>query len=418
MSALRISALRRFGRLGRIAPWAAAGLVGAVPATIAASMAIDLVQQRGRKSRAAPRPGTFSSKVEQSELNIYTDGATLYEDMLEAIGSAQESILMETFIWKNDEMGQRFIDAFNAASARGVEIHLIYDGFANLATPISFYHQLSDRIHVLRLPTIARRFWRGPLRHSGFNHSKILVIDDDVAFVGGFNIGSLYASHWRDTHLRSVGPGAWGLRQTIAQVWNEFHDSDEQISWVPPEAWESQLRVSANLPIHLVYPIRNMYLNAFARARKRIWLTTPYFIPDQQLLRSLIEAAERGVDVRVMVPQESNHILGDWLSRGFFEEMINSKVTVLLYTASMIHSKVATVDGEWSTVGTANIDRLSLSYNYETNVEVIDRSFAGEMEKVFESDSSHCVELGSGWLNRHRLTKLAERALVPMRPWL
>lgn len=416
MSPLRVSPTSHISR--RIVPWTVAGLASAVPATIAASMVIDLIQKRGRKTRTAPRPGTFSSTVEESELNIYTDGSTLYEAMIDAIDSARESILMETFIWKNDEVGQRFIDAFNAAAGRGVEIHLIYDGFANLTIPSSFYQQLSERIHVLRLPTVARQFWRGPLRHSGFNHSKILVIDDDVAFVGGFNIGSLYARHWRDTHLRSVGPGAWGLRQTIAQVWNEFHDSDEQIAWVPPEVWESKLRVAANLPIHLVYPIRSMYLNAFARAQKRIWLTTPYFIPDQQLLQALFEAADRGVDVRVMVPQESNHILGDWLSRGFFEQMINSKVTVLLYTASMIHSKVATVDGEWSTVGTANIDRLSLTFNYETNVEVIDSAFAAEMEKVFDRDSAHCVELGTDWLDRHQLVKLAERALVPMRPWL
>src|SRR5699024_8782956 len=201
-------------------------------------------------------------------------------------------------------------------------------------------------------------------------------------------------------------------------VWNDFHPANEQIAWIPPAAWEAKMRVSANLPIQLVYPIRAMYLNAFARARKRIWLTTPYFIPDRQLLRSLMDAAERGVDVRVMVPQESNHILGDWLSRGFFEQMINSDVTVLLYTASMIHSKVATVDGEWSTVGTANIDRLSLSFNYETNVEVIDEDFAAEMEKVFDSDSADCIGLGAEGLDRHRLTKLAERALVPMRPWL
>ena len=405
-------------RLRRTIPWAAAGLAGAVPATIAVSMAIDLLQKRGRKTRVAPRPGTFGSKVAHSQLDIYTDGATLYEDMITAIDSARDSILMETFIWKNDEVGQRFIDAFNAAAARGVAVHLIYDGFANLTVPAAFYRQLSTRIHVLRLPTVARSFWKGPLRHSGFNHSKILVIDDDVAFIGGFNIGSLYARHWRDTHLRSIGPGAWGLRQTVARVWNDFHPASEQIAWVPPAEWESKLRVSANLPIQLVYPIRAMYLNAFVRARKRIWLTTPYFIPDRQLLRSLIEAAERGVDVRVMVPQESNHILGDWLSRGFFEEMINSDVTVLLYTASMIHSKVATVDGEWSTVGTANIDRLSLSFNYETNVEIIDEDFAAEMEKVFDSDCADCVELGPEWLDRHRLTKLAERALVPMRPWL
>lgn len=418
MSPLRTQSVGRFDRLRRLVPWAAAGLASAVPATVAVSMAVDLIQKRGRKSRVAPRPGTFSSQVEDSKLDIYTDGSTLYEDMLAAIDSAQESILMETFIWKNDEVGQKFIDAFNAASARGVDIHLIYDGFANLAVPSSFYRQLAADIHVYRMPTVTRKFWRGPLRHSGFDHSKILVVDDGVAFVGGFNIGSLYARHWRDTHLRSVGTGAWALRQSVAQVWNAYHPADEQISWVRPAAWESQVRVSANLPIQLVYPIRNMYINAFARARKRIWLTTPYFIPDQQLLRSLIEASERGVDVRLMVPQQSNHILGDWLSRGFFEQLINSKITVLLYTASMIHSKVATVDGEWSTVGTANIDRLSLSFNYETNVEVIDADFAAEMEKVFDSDSAHCTELGRDWLNRHRLTKLAERALVPMRLWL
>lgn len=405
-------------RLRRLVTWAAAGAACAVPATVAASMAVDLLQKRGRKERKAPRPGTFHSQVENSQLSIYTDGATLYDDMLEAIDSASQSIMMETFIWKNDEVGQKFLDAFNAAADRGVDIHLIYDGFANLTIPRSFYSQLDDRVHVLRVPTVARRFWKGPLRYSGFNHSKILVIDDEVAFVGGYNIGSLYARHWRDTHLRSVGPGTWGLRQAFAQVWNEFNDSEDQVPWIPPTAWESKLRVSANLPIQLIYPIRTMYINAFERAQERIWLTTPYFIPDQQLLKALIEAAERGVDVRVMVPQESNHVLGDLLSRGFFEQMVESKVTVLLYTACMIHAKIATVDGQWSTVGTANIDRLSLSFNYETNVEVIDPDFASEMEKAFRSDSEHCVELGAEWLDRHHLTKLAERALIPMRPFL
>ena len=133
MSPLRIASIRSIG--GRCLPWAVVGLAGAVPATVAASMVVDLIQKRGRKTRAAPRPGTFNAMVEESELNIYTDGSTLYEAMIDAIDSARESILMETFIWKNDEVGQRFIDAFNAAADRGVEIHLIYDGFANLTVP-------------------------------------------------------------------------------------------------------------------------------------------------------------------------------------------------------------------------------------------------------------------------------------------
>lgn len=405
-------------RVRRIAPLVAAGAAAMIPATIGASMVVDLLQKRDREQREAPRPGTFHASVEGSDLSIFTDGETLYEDMLDEIGSATESIQMETFIWKNDEMGQKFIDAFNAAAQRGVDIHLIYDGFANLTISRSFYAQLDDRIKVLRLPTVARKFWKGPLRYSGFNHSKILVIDSDVAYVGGFNIGSLYARHWRDTHLKASGPGTWGLRQSISQVWNEYHDDDEQIPWVATTTWESKIRVSANQPIQLVYPIRSMYLNAFERAQDRIWLTTPYFIPDQQLLKSLIEAAERGVDVRVMVPQESNHILGDSLSRGFFEQMVRSKVTVLLYTASMIHAKIATVDGTWSTVGTANIDRLSLTFNYETNVEVIDSDFAAEMEKTFLADAEHCQELGPDWLDRHQLTQAAEWVLRPMRPFL
>src|SRR5699024_12636628 len=105
-------------------------------------MAIDLIQKRGRKTRVAPRPGTFGSKVAHSQLDIYTDGATLYEDMIAAIDSARDSILTETFIWKSDEVGHRFVDAFNAAAARGVDIHIILGDFANLQVPTTFYPEL------------------------------------------------------------------------------------------------------------------------------------------------------------------------------------------------------------------------------------------------------------------------------------
>ncbi len=398
----------------------AAGISLAVPAVATASvMTLDLVKQRGRRKREAPRPGTFHSSVGGSTLNIYTDGTSLYDEMLEAIDSARDSVLMETYIWKNDEVGQRFIDAFNAAAQRGVEVRLLYDGFANLIVPRSFYRQLSEKVHVSRLPVIGRKFWKGPLRYTGFNHSKVLVVDDVDAFVGGYNIGSLYARHWRDTHLRIGGPDVWGLRHSIVRVWNEDREPDEQIDWIPPHAWNPEIRVAANLPLQLSYPIRNMYLQALERAHDHIWVTTPYFIPDQQILRALIEAAERGVDVRVMVPKDSNHVLADWVSRGFFGQLLDAGVTILLYATSMTHSKIATIDGEWSTVGTANIDRLSLTFNYETNVEIIDPGFAAEMEKIFESDAQHCEELSSPeWRDRHPMARVTEAALRPLRPLL
>ena len=419
MDARRALAEIRERRILLKAAGAGAGaLLGAQAVVIASLAGLDWWKHHGRQQRDAPHPGTFNAHVQDSDITIYTSGESVYEDMLEAIDNAQHSIHMETFIWKNDETGQRFLDAFNRAADRGVEVFIIYDGFANLVIPSSFY-DFSDRVHVYRMPVVRRPFWKGPLRFSGFNHSKILVVDDNIGFVGGYNFGSLYSRQWRDTHIREIGPAVWGLRSSIASVWNEDRDPEHAIDWVAPKNWDPEVRVSANLPIQLVYPIREMYMNAINRAQHHIWVNTPYFIPDQQILDCLLDAAARGVDVRIMVPKDSNHILADWVSRGFYGQLLEGGVTILLYAACMIHAKTATIDGEWSTVGTANIDRLSLSFNYETNVEIVDPDFAAEMEKVFLADYEHCEELSSPqWRDRHPMARVAETILVPLRPFL
>lgn len=398
----------------------ATGAAAAVPVLAAVSVAaVDAVMKNNRKKRSAPKPGTFHAQLEESEMTIYTSGAELYDDMIQAIESARESIQMEAYIWKADEVGQRFMDALNAAAERGVEVFVLYDGMANLVVPRSFYRQFSEKIRVFRLPVVGKRFWKGPLRHTGFNHSKILVVDHRIGFSGGYNIGSTYADEWRDTHVREIGTGVWGMQHSIAQLWNAAHDSQDQIDWVPPKTWNPEVTVQANLPVQLVYPIRNTYLTAIARAADHIWLTTPYFIPDQQIIQALIAASKRGVDVRVMVPAESNHVVADWVSRGFYGQLLDADITILLYSAAMIHAKVATIDGEWSTVGSANIDRLSLSYNYETNVEIIDPRFAAEMEKIYQADSEHCEVLRSpDWRDRHPMARVVETALMPLRAFL
>lgn len=396
----------------------AATVVGAQVAVVAALVALDGWKNRGRKVREAPRPGTFAAQVGQSNLTIYTSGETLYEDMIAAIDGAERAVYLETYLWKNDEVGQRFLDALNAAAERGLDVVVIYDGFGNLVVPRKFY-RFSDKVRVWRMPALRRPYWQGLLRHTGVNHSKILVADDHIAFVGGYNIGSLYARQWRDTHIREVGPAVWGLRNSIANTWNENRAPEDQIPWIPPHSWNPEVRVAANLPLQLVYPVRHLYLKGIERAHHHIYITTPYFIPDQQILQALIAASRRGVDVRVMVPKDSNHITADWVSRGFYGQLLDAGITILLYAASMIHAKTATIDGEWSTVGTANIDRLSLSLNYETNVEIFDPDFAAEMEKVFEADSEHCEVLTSPqWRDRHPMARVAEVVLIPLRPLL
>ena len=404
--------------LARAALLGAGSLLGSQAVVIAALAGVDWWKHRGRKVRDAPRPGTFRAHVEGSAVEIYTDGDAVYDDMEKAIDSAESSVIFQTFIWKNDAVGQRFLDAVNRAAERGVDVYVMYDGFANTVIPNSFY-RFSDKVVVFRMPILRRPVWRGLLRYSGYTHSKILVVDDNVGFVGGYNIGSMYASQWRDTHIREEGSAVWGLRNAVAAAWNEDREAHEDIPWTAPGRWDPEIRVAGNIPVQIVYPIREMYLNAIERAQDHIWINTPYFIPDQQILDAVLNASRRGVDVRIMVPKDSNHILADWVSRGFYGQLLEAGVTILLYAAAMIHAKTATIDGVWSTVGTANLDRLSLSFNYETNVEIVNEDFAAQMEKIFRADMEHCETLTSPrWRDRHPMARVAEVLLVPLRPLL
>jgi cardiolipin synthase len=398
----------------------------AVQATVIATLVtIDAVTRRRRVRRTRfPHPGTFHSRVARANMRLYTFGEDLYRDMLHEIDTAERSVLLETYIWKNDEVGQKFLDAVNAAAQRGVDVYVIYDGFANLVVPPSFY-AFHPAVHVLRFPVFRASILFTNVRGTGFDHRKVLVVDDRVGFVGGYNIGSLYANQWRDTHLKILGPSVWDLRAAFVSMWN----SNRRTGWgratrpILPETsagfWEPRIRAVNNIPSNLVFPTRGVYLDAINRASRHIFITTAYFIPDQQILDALLSAAERGVDVRILIPEASNHVLADWLSRGFYLSLLKAGVTILLYQNAMIHAKTATVDGEWSIVGTANIDRLSLTGNYEIGVEIYDTDLAGDLEQIFEIDTSNCRELTlEEWESRHVAARFSEAVLAPLRPLL
>ncbi|PYI64514.1 cardiolipin synthase B [Arthrobacter livingstonensis] len=395
-------------------------LLGVQGAVIAGLVVLDTVKKRHRsKRRGFPHPGIFEKTIADTKITTYTFGTDLYRDMLQEINEAQSSILIETFIWKDDETGRAFKDAVNKAAERGVDVFVIYDGFANLVVPSSFF-QFHPDVHVYRFPVIRTSMFSKTLRSTGLDHRKLLVVDDRAGFVGGYNIGSLYATEWRDTHLRLVGPSVWDLRQAFATVWNEnAPGSRQEIQHTNPQVWEPRVRAVNNLPANLVYPIRGVYLDAIARAQDHIYVTMAYFIPDQQILKALLAASRRGVDVRIILPQDSNHVLSDWLSRGFYKSLLKDGVTILLYRNAMIHTKTATIDGSWSTVGSANIDRLSLTGNYEINLEIHDDAFAADMEKIFEIDSINSKILTmEEWEHRSPLARFSETVLVPLRPLL
>ena len=394
-----------------------AALVGAQALTLAGLAVVDHRRKKHREVVKFPTAPPRPLPAGDDEVTLYTRGRDLYDDMLAAIDAAEKTIHFETYIWKDDRVGQRFKFALIEAASRGVEVYLVYDVFGNLVVRPGFF-DFPPSVHVLR-----HQPWsgmRGPIvvRSPGLNHRKLLVVDSEVAFVGGYNIGSLYATRWRDTHMRLRGPSVAELENAFVDYWNQTrHRKVPALPNPQNRVWDSAITVVRNVPSVGVYPIRYMYLEAIDRARERIWLTHAYLIPDDDLALALLEAVERGVDVRIIVPAESNHIVADWLSRGFYTSLLTKGVRLFLYQGAMVHAKTGTIDGRWSTIGTANLDRLSLMGNYEVNVEMVDADVAAEMEQIFLMDAGNCVELTvQDWAARPLAAKVSETVLLPMRP--
>jgi cardiolipin synthase len=401
---------------------AALWAIGGVIFLQVVTLAVLSVRSRLRKGRVPPEGFPFmhpgEATVDNTTVQIYTEGRRLFEDMLEAIAEARETIFLETFIWKGDVLGEAFKQALIKKAEQGVKVYLIYDTFANLVVPRSFF-KFPQGVHVLPY-----RAWRRPwhaldFRRYGRDHRKILVVDGKVGFVGGYNIGELYRTVWRDTHLRLTGPEADDLVHAFVDFWNFHRYPGTPAIEMPNRHWSAALRAYRNDPVRLVFPIRSLYIEAFEQAQRHIYLTQAYFIPDESILRALIRAARRGVDVRVLVPWESNHVIADWLARHHFDRCLRNGVRLFGYQGAMIHAKTCTVDGVWSMIGTANIDRLSLAGNYEINVEIFSAEVAQAMEAVFTCDMTNTRELRlDQWRRRHWLARAGELVLSPLWPFI
>ena len=402
--------------------WTLGGIMASQVAAVAAVMAVD--EHRKRRNPPSDEFPTMEPRtvhVADSDLTVYTYGEDLYTDMLAAIEAAEDKIFFEIYIMKVDAVGYRFRDALIAAAQRGVEVYIIIDTFGNLnQNPRFRYFPDLPHLHVIRFPLLRTGLFTGQGKDRGFDHRKILVVDKKVGFVGGYNIGELYAEKWRDTHLRIAGPATWELENAFTDMWSVYRKPHHP--HLPDRGqpnWNSRITAVQNIPAFKSYPVRTMYLTSIDRADQRAWISMGYFIPDFAMMHSLKQAALRGVDVRVLVPQYSNHIVADWVGRPHYDELLRAGVRIFRYEEAMIHSKTMTMDGVWSTVGTTNIDRLSMDGNFEINVEVYDRDFAKLMEEIFELDLTNSHELlPEVWADRGRLARMTERILKPLGPLL
>lgn len=373
--------------------------------------------QRRRRRRFAGFPYIEPSEVRLGEnvLRLFTYGQDLYDAMIESIDAARECIYFETFIWKDDEVGRRFKAHLTAKAEQGVQVYIIMDTFGNMVVPRQF-KEFAPGLHVLKFWGLRRPWHLLDPRRYAVDHRKLLIVDGHVGYVGGYNVGALYAARWRDTHLKVVGPAAMDLAQAFIDFWNRFAHKREHITQYYPRTFNPLFTLRGNDSMRLTFPVRDMYIDAIDRAQSHIYLTNAYFIPDHILLEALEAAAQRGVDVQILLPWTSNHTLADWASRGYFTHCLEAGIRIFGYRDAMIHAKTCTVDGEWTTIGTANLDRLSSLGNYEINAEIYSRELAREMEMVFASDKTNAFELTTEhWLSRPWYVKLSEQVLKPFR---
>ncbi len=378
---------------------------------------ISLLRRQNRHQ--GPFPHLFPEEVVigKNTVQIYDYGHDLYASMLQAIDAAQKNIYLETYIWKDDQIGQQFKQKLICKANQGVEVYVTFDSFANTVVPHKF-KVFPENIHVLKYQSFNRPWYIFDPRRYALDHRKLLVVDDSIGFIGGFNLGSLYETSWRDTHLRMNGPATAHLAQSFIDFWNQHTPDQDHISLHYPRSFDPLINLRGTSALRLTFPIRDMYIEAIDKAEHSILLTNAYFVPDRVLLGALKAAAKRGVNVEILVPWISNHVVVDWLTRGHFSECLKAGIRVFGYH-NMLHAKTCTIDGEWSTIGTANLDRLSSVGNYEINVEVYSKKLANQMEELFECDKSNSFELAlAQWLKRPWYANLSEKILSPLRALL
>ena len=318
-------------------------------------------------------------------LELFIEGDRLYSAMLESIAAAHKRVWLETYAFADDEIGWSFAEALSARARAGVDVRMHLDAAGSLfwsSRRIERYMQRNG-VHVR---WFHRWSWTDPLRYNRRNHRKLLVIDEEAAYLGGFNIHrecsrAIYGdARWRDAHLRVGGALVPQAAQLFADFWAHGRD------WARPVNPETSAVILPNHSRRCRHCLRCMYSAVFADARRRIFLTTPYFVPDRRTQNALIDAAKRGVDVRVLVPRKNDVRLARWAARAAYGNLLFNGVQIFEYLPRMLHAKTAVIDGEWCIVGTANIDYRSFFTNHELNLFARDPILGASLEGEFEHD--------------------------------
>ncbi len=351
-----------------------------------------------------------------AETELFVEGDRLYAAMLASIGSARTAIRMESYIFAGDEVGQLFAEALaeRAQVGVGVRLHLDAAG-AHGGLSRSLLRMLQQR--GVRVKWFHRWSWRHPMRYNRRNHRKLLVVDDRVAYVGGFNIHRassrrLYGeARWRDSHVAISG----SLVLNAGKLFDAFWRGER----LEMPAGGSSARLAVNDTRKCRRYIRCLYSEAIATARQRIHLTTPYFVPDLLMQQQLMQAARRGVDVTLLVPSRSDVPLTRWAAHAFYAALIGAGVSIYEYMPRMMHAKTMTIDGSWAVLGTSNFDYRSFFLNQELVFTTYEERFCALLEESFHADINESAPVtAKDWATRGWMPRVLEIIGWSVRRWL
>lgn len=341
--------------------------------------------------------------VGSHRLRLLKDGTQTFPAMLEAIGRARSTICLETYILRDDSVGQAFAKALRERAQAGVEVNLLFDAWGSSVSDeyVSGLEEAGVRVVEFRPVRHAIQNLRLVRQLTRRNHRKSLIIDSSIAFTGGINLTTDYLSReeggefWRDTHLELEGPAAADLQYFFLRTWRKSKGAPLD---------EARYRVGGQRPDPLVRvitsdmrkgraSIRDAYRTAIRKAQKTIYITNAYFLPQLSFVSLLRDAARRGVDVRIMVPGTTDVTAVKYATRSIYNRLLKAGAHMYEWHGRVMHAKTAIIDGHWCTVGSSNLDMQSLVFNLEVNAIMEHTAFARSMEAMFFEDLDFCEEV-------------------------
>jgi cardiolipin synthase len=333
-----------------------------------------------------------------NELHLQFEGPNTFAAWLEAIESAEKFVYFENYLLRDDDTGREFRDALVSKARQGVPVYLIHDWLGCWATPRSYWRPLVKAgVHVCAFnkPAIKLGDPFGVLQR---DHRKLVVVDGQIAFVGGMCVGVAWAgtrteAPWRDTGVEIRGPAARAAALAFERIWSQFNEPLGLAGAlpVPPEEGGTPVWLIEGEPGRArVY--RTLHLAA-SRATESIWITDAYFVAPRPLTEALAAAAQQGVDVRIVVPAHNNWPIVGTISRGGYRFLLESGVRIFEWQGPMIHAKTSVVDGVWCRVGSSNLNSASLMGNWELDVGILDEGFGRQLQGLFVADLASSTEI-------------------------